>query len=189
MVKNEQRDFNIEECRLKHELINKDINATNVKIEDFFEEIINHQKELKEEINKLGDYLQSKFEKEIQASNDSLKNKIILTEKSIGEKIDILDDTVDSFDSDIKGNGEPGLKEKVRLLEAKIKWNFLIIGVLVLLVFGGEFWGVTKSTIHDYFFHSKINEVITNDKTVIDEIDKNVDKETGEMPVIDKKPQ
>ena len=126
------QDFNPDVCKLKHKAIDKELEER----KQLFEK--NHQ-ELKDMI--LG------LKKDMKEDNDNLKNKIILTEKNIGDKIDALDD----FDDSLRGNGNPGVWETLRLNKWQIRIIFLILSIIIILALGGNFKGITKDKIKDRF--------------------------------------
>ena len=121
--------FNQEICDLKHLEINR------------------HFEDIKETILAAIKNVEEKVDKDISYKEENLKNKIVIVEKGINEKIDIIDE----FQDTIKGNGEPGISERMRLVELKVKYNFYIVVIIIILIFGGEFWGVTAGSIKKYF--------------------------------------
>ena len=143
--------FNVKICEFKHEVIEKEFKNIKTDAEKRHEEIKNI----------------------LQESQNNLKDKIILTEKILGEKIDKLSD----FDDTLKGNGKPGVWESIRLLNKSVK---IIIGILVLIVIlnlGGNFRGLTWEKIKD-----KIGMSNTETKQVDSqkEVIKTVEKDTLE---------
>ena len=125
-------EFLPEICEIKHENIDKDISE----IKDDIEEIKN---------------MTSKLTREVIASHTNLKNKIILVNKSLGDKIDDLND----FDKKLRGNGDPGVWESVRDNQETIKntrkigyWFITafiaVIIVLSVITLGGEWNGLSK---------------------------------------------
>lgn len=132
--------FNPEACKLKHKAIDKELEEGKALEEK------NHQ-ELKEML--LG------LKKDMKEDNENLKNKIILTEKNIGDKIDQLDD----FDDSLRGNGDPGVWETLRLYKWQIRIIFLILSIIIILALGGNFKGITKDKIKDRFSLSPQKQV------------------------------
>jgi len=128
----EDNSFNQEICELKHLEINR------------------HFEDIKEIILAAIKNVEEKIDKDISYKEENLKNKIIVVEKGINEKIDIIDE----FQDTIKGNGEPGISERMRSVELKVKYNFYTIVIIIILLFGGEFWGVTAENIKKYFSHT-----------------------------------
>ena len=138
-----EKDFIPVICKIRHESIDKDI-----------EEIKNKENKQHEEIKELI----SNLTEEIKNSHQNLKNKIILSEKTMGNKIDSLND----FDETLKGNGDPGIWESVRNIKRNIKiilWTILIILILVL---GGSYEGVSLD---------KIKKALGLDKTVAEQVE------------------
>ena len=127
-------DFLPEICKIKHKNIDKDISE----IKNDIEEIKN---------------MTSKLTREVIASHTNLKNKIILVNKSLGDKIDDLND----FDKKLRGNGYPGVWESVRSNKESIKITrkigYWFIGVfltiliaLTVITLGGSWHGISKKT-------------------------------------------
>ncbi len=122
--------------------------------EDFLPEICKMRHEA---INKEMERIKENQKKE----NKNLKDKIVLSEKRIGNKIDNLA----IFDDSLKGNGDPGIWESVRIIKRDVRINkWLIIGFIVLMV-GGRFFGVTLDHIGE-FFKRQITTKIVVEKSV-----------------------
>ncbi|MHA1469133.1 MAG: hypothetical protein ACTSSP_01080 [Candidatus Asgardarchaeia archaeon] len=122
--------FNPDVCQLKHKALDKDL----LDIKESDER--NHQ-ELKDMIIDL--------KKDINEKNQNLKNKIILTEKNIGDKIDQLDD----FDDSLRGNGDPGIWETLRSHRWWIRILGVILFIMIILMLGGNFRGVSLDKIKE----------------------------------------
>ena len=88
---------------------------------------------------------------DIKTSNINLKDKIVLVEKTIGDKIDSLSD----FDDTLKGNGTPGIRESVRNIKRDVR---IIIALLVIFI-GGSVSGVSLKTIKEKIFGQKTEQV------------------------------
>lgn len=125
-------DFLPEICNIKHENINKDISD----IKNDIEEIKN---------------MTSRLTKEVIKSHINLKNKIILNDV---RALDKIDDLV-AFDKALRGNGDPGVWESVRINEEAIKatrklgyWFITafiaVIVVLSIITLNGEWNGIGK---------------------------------------------
>lgn len=133
------------------------------------------KEELREEFNKKI----SEVEKEV---NKMIKEKSILNNQRIGKKIDIL--LNDEFLKEIRGNGEPGILEKLRdnkkdheeynRIKRTVEGNgevglgeklrnckkqlwgqWIIIVFLVYLALGGTFRGINWNTIKEKLGISK----------------------------------
>lgn len=141
-------DFLPSICKIKHEVIDKDISEIKEDIEEIKKEGRSHHEEIKEMITKLSG--------EIKLSHQNLKNKIILVNKFMGDKIDELND----FDRGLRGNGDPGVWESVRANKESIKINrkvgywFMgaissVIIVLAIITLGGSWEGLSKKTIKE----------------------------------------
>lgn len=137
-------------CELKHENIDREVDdiKTNVKdIDTDIKDIDNDLNEMREnqylqheEIKKMIENLS----KDIKNSHINLKNKIVLSEKTMGDKIDSLND----FDETLKGNGDPGIWEIIRNTRRDVK----IIIVLLVIFIGGRIFGVSLKNIKNNFF-------------------------------------
>jgi len=135
MKKEEKENYIPEICKVKHESIDKDIEN----IKDDIKEI---KEKGEEDFGRLRKMM-TLIMKEVKDSHDNLKNKIILSEKRTGDKIDKLNE----FDDSLKGNGNPGIWETIR----SIKKTLRIIVVILILLLGGSFLGVTLEKIKGTF--------------------------------------
>ena len=113
--------FNPEICKLKHLGIDKELKSISDKI----------------------DSLKKDLRQDVINANENLKNKVILSEKMIGEKLDVLND----FDNQLRGNGDPGVWESVRGLKWRVRILISVVLILLLLVLGGTFRGVSLAGI------------------------------------------
>ena len=106
---------------------------------------------------------------EVKENYLNLKDKIILSEKKTGDKIDKLD----SFDDTLKGNGDPGVWETIRVIKI---WVWIVgsaVSVILILSLGGNWRGVTFETIKEKIFgkqtvvtpYDKIEEIIEIEET------------------------
>ncbi len=123
-------------CRLKHEAIDKE-----------FENIKNDDGRRHEEMKSMISNLQENIKKDIKVSNTNLKDKIILIEKTIGDKIDSLSD----FDDTLKGNGTPGIWESIRTLKRKVTIVISLLIAVIIISAGGSVKGLTKEKIKKIF--------------------------------------
>jgi hypothetical protein len=141
-------EFLLEVCKIKHEVIDKDVSEIKEDIEEIKKEERSQHEEIKELIAKLSG--------EIKFSHQNLKDKIILNDKIMGDKIDELND----FDKGLRGNGDPGVWESVRTNKESIKLTrkigCWIAGVLttailavIIITLGGSWHGVSKKTIKE----------------------------------------
>lgn len=126
------KEFNAEVCQLKHEAIDKEFA---------------HSRGTHEEIKKMINDLSESLEASMESNYENLKDKVVLTEKTIGDKIDSLND----FDNSLKGNGNPGVWESIRWATWKIRILGIILLVLLILMLGGNFKGVTIDKIKETF--------------------------------------
>ena len=136
-------DFSPEVCKLRHKTIDKDVSE----IKEDIEEIKKEEQDQHEEMKKM----MIKLSNEVRFSHQNLKNKIILNDKKMGDKIDELS----AFDKSLRGNGDPGVWESVRTNRDLIKntrkigyWFVTIITsviiVLAIITLGGEWQGISK---------------------------------------------
>jgi len=144
-----ENEFIQQVCRLKHDNLDKDI----FKIKEDVEEVRKTEESQHEEIKKMI----STLTREVRSSHKNLKNKIILSEKSMGDKIDALND----FDESLKGNGNPGIWENVRNIKRNVKITMVAMAFLFLLLLGGNYRGVSLQSIKNVFGigKDKINQV------------------------------
>lgn len=141
-------DFLPAVCKLKHNTIDKDIN-------DIKEDVSEIKKEEQSQYEEIKDMIEN-LTSEAKLNHQNLKNKIILVNKSMGDKIDDLND----FDKVLRGNGDPGIWESIRSIEKDVKLTkkigYWFVGVfaalviiLIIITLGGSWHGVTKKTIKE----------------------------------------
>jgi len=116
-------EFNATICHMRHEGVEKDFVAIKIDADRRHEEIKEFIKSVKEEIIK-----------DTKASHSNLKDKIVLVDKTVGDKIDSLSE----FDDTLKGNGKPGVWESIRFLNRMMKVLISIVTVIVILELGGS---------------------------------------------------
>ena len=138
----ENKKFIPEICKIKHKQINDDIDNIKKETGDIKENVksikennIQHNKEIKNMIVTLTH--------DIKLNYQNLKNKIILSEKTTGDKIDTLND----FDDSLKGNGDPGIWESIRNIKKNIKLILCAIIIIVILILGGNYRGISLDKI------------------------------------------
>ena len=150
-------EYNKEACEIKHKNIDYNINKNINKIKYNEDEIKRNKEKRYEDMKEL--IIQ--IEKEIKTGYVNLNNKIILSQKIIGRKIDELN----KFDKKLKGNSHPGIWESVRSLQRNIK----IILLILILAIGGEISGIS---IKSFFPKNKKIEQIKEIDKKYEEIDK-----------------
>ena len=133
----ETDDFISEICNFKHENVDKDINDIKENIEDIKKEKRDRYQEIKNMIVELT--------REFKISSLNLKNKIVLADQRMGDKIDSLND----FDKTLRGNGDPGIWESVRNIKKNIKIIMWAIAIILILSLGGNYEGVTFDSIKE----------------------------------------
>jgi hypothetical protein len=166
-------------CKIKHDNIDKDVAGIKNDIEEIKKDERDQHEEIKDMIEKLS--------RDVLASHVNLKNKIILVNRSLGDKIDELND----FDKELRGNGDPGVWETVRAnkesirVTRKIGYWFIgpIIGALVVLfiiALGGEWNGLGKKEDAEVV-SPKIQQVVP--APVVEELPKIVAKPKEEKTI------
>ena len=139
-------DFIPEICKIKHDALDKDLDEIKKSIDKIKKERQEQHEEIKGMISKLS--------RDIVISHTNLKNKIVLVNKSLGDKIDDLND----FDKKLRGNGDPGVWESVRANKESIRFTkkigYWFVGVfsailivLIVITLGGSWQGVNKKSI------------------------------------------
>ncbi len=116
-------DFNPAMCQLRHESVEKDFTVIKTDAGRRHEEIKELIKSVKKEIIK-----------DTKASHINLRDKIVLVDKTVGDKIDSLSE----FDDTLKGNGTPGVWESIRSLNRMMKVLLSIVTIIVILELGGS---------------------------------------------------
>ena len=140
---NDDIKFIPEICKIKHEMIDKEINGIKEDIKELKEDEEKAQAEKKEMIRKLPEDIKENYE--------NLKNKVILAEKLTGTKIDQLDE----FDSKLKGNGTPGIWESVRTMKRNVNIIFFIVVFILIISLGGNWEGVTFKSAREKIWGKK----------------------------------
>jgi hypothetical protein len=130
-------------CKIKHENIDKDINDIKKDIEEIKIEEKTQHEEIKDMIEDLSN--------EAKLNHQNLKNKIILVNKSTGDKIDDLND----FDKDLRGNGDPGVWETIRNIKKDVK----IIMILLIIFIGGSIAGISLKTVKEKWFGTDAQKI------------------------------
>ena len=149
-------------CEEKHRNIDININEIKENIEYIKREENKQHQEIKEMIINLA------------AEIKNLKNKIILNDQTMGDKIDELN----KFDKTLKGNGDPGVWELVRANKESIgstrKIGYWFMGVitsimivLFVITLGGEWNGLSKKTVKEETQLEKTTQVITTNPIVV----------------------
>ena len=160
-------------CKIKHDIIDKEFNNirndANKKHEEIKEMISSFRDAVKDDLNK---------------SHSNLKDKIVLTEKTIGDKIDSLSE----FDDTLKGNGTPGVWESIRLLRWRVGINLTLMTIILILVLGGDFRGITFEKIKQRLGLNKtevkqVEEVIEEEKidTIVENKTEEVKKDESQV--------
>ncbi len=154
----DEKEFLPEICKVKHAAIDREIDNIKKDSEEKHEEI-------KGMITSLGE--------EVKNSHENLKDKIVLSEKRTGDKIDSLND----FDESLKGNGNPGIWESVRNIKRNIKIILCAIALILILVLGGSYEGVSLDKIKKAFGIEKtvaeqVEEVPVEEEVVVLEEEK-----------------
>ncbi len=145
---NDTDKFNEKICRIKHESMEKEIKNSKVDADKRHEELKT---------------LIVSFKDSMEENHNNLKDKIVLTEKTLGDKIDKLS----KFDDSLKGNGTPGVWESIRTLKTATKFAFFLIVILIILEFDGSFKGVTWDKVRDRLgvSNTETKQVETSEET------------------------
>ena len=138
------KDFIPEICDLKHEALDKNVEE----ISEDIEKIKKNENQKHEEIKNMI----TELTMEVRDSHVNLKNKIVLAEKTMGDKIDSLYE----FDESLKGNGNPGIWENIRTINKNIKWLFAFLIIIFILTLGGNIKGVSINGIKESIIGSNI---------------------------------
>jgi len=150
----QMKQFNFDICKLKHAAIDKELKNIETNNSKKYEEddkkheelmgiIQNFQKNVKEDIENV----HTRIKEDNKKDYNNLKDKIILTEKIIGGKIDKLNE----FDDSLKGNGHPGIWESIRILKWKYRISAAFLVIIFILVLGGDIRGITIDKIKKCF--------------------------------------
>lgn len=133
---NADDQFNNDVCKLKHIVIDKE-----------FGNMKDDGERRHEEIKTMIENLQKAIKQDVKNSHINLKDKIVLTEKIIGDKIDSLTE----FDDTLKGNGAPGIWESIRSLNRAVKIIISIMIIMVIFELGGTWsrlnWDVIRKKL------------------------------------------
>ena len=129
-----QNDILPDVCRLKHIAIDKELDG------------MKHNAEKRhEEIKSMIGSLQEIIKEDAKISHGNLKDKIVLTEKTIGDKIDSLS----AFDDTLKGNGTPGVWESIRSLTKTVKVIMSILIIIVIFELGGSWSRINWQSLRE----------------------------------------
>lgn len=142
-------DFNPIMCQLRHEGVEKDFIAIKTDAGRRHEEI----KELITSVKK-------EIIKDTKASHINLRDKIVLVDKTVGDKIDSLSE----FDDTLKGNGTPGVWENIRSLNRMMKVLLSIVTIIVILELGGSVNRLNWNKIKEKIWGPVIKQVEPTDK-------------------------
>jgi hypothetical protein len=126
-------------CKLKHDVIDKELL-----------EIKRDEDRRHEELKKMIGSLQDTIKEDVKESHSSLKDKIVLTEKTIGEKLDKLS----IFDDTLKGNGTPGVWESIRSLNKSVKIIMSILIIIVIFELGGSWSKINWESLRERIWGS-----------------------------------
>lgn len=102
----------------------------------------------------------------------NIKNKIIISEKSLGDKIDKLA----RFDDNLKGNGSPGVWESIRAIKTQIRVIFFLIFILFVFYLNGEYRGITGRTFVQSLLKPFIDKEEKNNLNEIENKEINLNK-------------
>jgi len=165
MTGTKKQTFIPEVCKVKHEAIDKDITNIREDVRELKEGKTKEHDEIKGLIKDLSD--------KIDKNCDNLKNKIVLSEKKTGDKID----TLARYDDELRGNGDPGIWEYARLLNSKFWLNTALIVIILIISLGGNWKGITFKSIREKFGWGNKQEIVQIEEKII--IEDTTKKEKG----------
>lgn len=149
-------------CDIRHESVDKEIRAISEKIDahrqetdkelraliDRIDHLKDAEKEESQEIKEALAALRVDLKKDIFSHYKNLRDKIVISNRSAGEKLDSLAE----FDEKLKGNGTPGIWEVVRSLTTKIRIMGTIIFIMAVMAVLGDYKNLTWRKIGEYLF-------------------------------------
>jgi len=165
MAGTKKQIFIPEVCRVKHEAIDKEITIIKEGARELKEGKAKEHDEIKGLIKDLSE--------KIDRNCDNLKNKIVLSEKKTGDKIDALA----RYDDELRGNGDPGIWEYARFLNAKFWLHTTLIIVILIISLGGNWKGITFKSIKEKFGWENEQETVQIEENII--IEETTKKEKG----------
>jgi hypothetical protein len=138
-IQDRSSEFNKEICEYKHTEIDN-------KLDDIKSQIQDSVHSMKEDIIEALKIREEKMSSDFTHKEEGLKNKIIVTEKGILEKVDTLAD----FQATLRGNGTPSIFELVRTI--KFRQNMVLAALMVIffLMIVGDYRGISIEKIRRF---------------------------------------
>jgi len=146
-----------------------------IKKNEYNHEVCNYKhEEIKEQFKTVNDSI-----KEVTKDNMKTKEKMILNDAKIGEKLDVLItktvniekmenkiDDINNYIKTIRGNGEPSITEHVRTLKRWIKWMFYGIIIMFAFIIGGDVYnGISRKSLSEYIMNKLLHRSSTVETT------------------------
>jgi len=122
-----------EVCKLKHEVIDKEINQINNKINEH-------------------SVLIDKTDNLIEENTSQVKDKIIVTKESLSSRIDSINEII------VGSKDKIGILENIR----RLQWGVCTLFVLVGLLIGGKISGIGIDDIKQFLFKDTEKQVKEN---------------------------
>jgi DNA-binding transcriptional MerR regulator len=138
-TQNDVFEFNKEICELKHKEIDQSLRDIKTQLQDCTEHM---ERGIIAAIKQVEDKLDSKM----STKEENLKNKIVVTEKSVNEKIDVLAD----FHAVLRGNGQPSIFELVRTLKFRQNIVLFLLVIIFFCMIAGDYRGISISKIRKF---------------------------------------
>jgi len=139
-----------EVCKIKHDVIDRE-----------FQSVKDGEAKRHLEIKKMIESLEDSIKEDVKESHTNLKDKIVLTEKTIGDKIDSLS----AFDDTLKGNGSPGVWESIRSLNKTVKIIMSILMIIVIFELGGSWSKINWESLRERIWGSPETKQVEEVKT------------------------
>jgi len=143
--------YNKEVCEFRHAEIEKDFGELKGRIDEKTDGIRREMDNMHFEVLKAIDASKENVQIDTEKKVEKLKDKIIVTEKSMGEKID----TLTEFSRKVKGNGDPGVFEEIRHVKRWLKLLTSVITIMGILILGGQVSKVSLDGIKEKLFGKK----------------------------------
>jgi predicted Holliday junction resolvase-like endonuclease len=144
-------EFNKEVCELKHTDIHN-------KISDIKNQIQTSTDHMEQSILVAIKQVEDKLDSKLFMKEENLKNKVIIVEKAVNDKIDVLSE----FHEVLRGNGQPSIFELVRTLKFRQNIVLFILVVIFFFMIAGDYRGISISKIRKFIgLESKQAELLS----------------------------
>lgn len=162
-------EYSSKVCQVRHAAIDKDIDGIKKNIDEIKKniEIMKKDENIEnEEIKKIIKELSNNM----KLTNENLKDKIVLVNKSMGDKIDELNE----FDKKLRGNGSPGVWECIRNIQRNVRIIMMTLMLIIILVLGGSYRGISLEKLRE--------RIHSNDQT-IEKMENDIQEEEKEESI------